>query len=265
MLRLIALSMTLLFLSNKVQSQTISEIPKLLIAEIESIPEGPHPDVSDSICEWFLIKPETISGMELQRMGWGVMSEVNFGPYQFVSFAGEFNRGTSGMCQRNQGNIAVFQNQKLTSIIYTKPEDDYLIGNLEVIEGGALRVFSGEFIEWPVADIQLTNDGYKIKEISALQSFCEGKSIVPNIYGDTIPQARERLFKFGWAPSKSGDGLWTRAQGMKDRGITEIQSCSGTGLARCFFNYDGANASLEIVTFGEVAEVVNKYSVQCKK
>ena len=58
MLRLIAISMTLLFLSNKVQSQTISEIPKLLIAEIESIPEGPHPDVSDSICEWFLIKPE---------------------------------------------------------------------------------------------------------------------------------------------------------------------------------------------------------------
>ena len=52
---------------------------------------------------------------------------------------------------------------------------------------------------------------------------------------------------------------------MKDSGITEIQSCSGTGLARCFFNYDGAYASLEIVTLGEVGEVVNKYSVQCKK
>ena len=263
MLRLIALSMTLLFLSNKVQSQTISEIPKLLIAEIESIPEGPHPDVSDSICEWFLIKPETISGMELQRMGWGVMSEVNFGPYQFVSFAGEFNRGTSGMCQRNQGNIAVFQNGQLTSIIYTKPEDDYLIGNLEVIEGGALRILSGEFIEWPVADIQLTNDGYKITEISELQSFCDGKSIVPNIYGDTIPQARERLFKFGWAPSKSGDGLWMRAQGMKNSGITEIQSCSGTGLAMCRFDYHNDHASLRVTTIGEEGEVVNQYSVGC--
>lgn len=265
MIRLTALSMTLLLLSNQVQSQTISEIPKLLIAEIENIPEGPSPDVDNRICQRFLIKPETISGIEFQRMGWGVMSEVKLGPYQFVNFAGEFNQGTSGMCERSKGKIAVFHDQKLTSIIFTKPEDDYLIGNLEVIEGGALRVLSGEFIEWPVADIQLTNDGYKIKEISELQSFCEGKSIVPNIYGDTISRARERLFKFGWAPSKSGDGLWTRAQGMKDSGITEIQSCSGTGLARCFFNYDGANASLKIVTLGEVGEVVNKYSVQCKK
>ena len=77
MIRLMALSMMLLVSSNQVQSQTISEIPKLLIAEITGIPEGPHPDVSDSICEWFLIKPETISGMALQRMGWGVMSEVS--------------------------------------------------------------------------------------------------------------------------------------------------------------------------------------------
>ena len=265
MLRFIALSMMLLLLSNRAQSQTISEIPKLLIAEIISIPEGPHPDVDDSICQWFLIKPETISGMELQRMGWGIMSEVNFGPYDFVSFAGEFNAGTSGTCQRNQGKIAVFQDQKLTSIIYTKPEDNYLIGNLEVIEGGSLRVFSGDLIEWPVADIQLTNDGYKVKEISELQSFCEGKSIVPNIYGHTIPQARERLFKFGWATSKSGDGLWQRAQGMKDSGITEIQSCSGTGLAMCRFDYHNDHASLRVTTIGEEGEVVKKYSVGCDK
>ena len=40
MLRLIALSMMLLFLSNQVQSQTISEIPKLLIAEIKAFLKG---------------------------------------------------------------------------------------------------------------------------------------------------------------------------------------------------------------------------------
>ena len=83
-------------------------------------------------------------------MGWGVMSEVNFGPYDFASFAGEFNAGTSGRCQRNQGKIAVFQDQKLTSVIYTKPEDDYLIGNLEVIDGSSLRVLSGELIDGPM-------------------------------------------------------------------------------------------------------------------
>ena len=263
MTKLTALPMLLLLFPDQAQSQTISEIPKLLIAEIISIPEGPYPEVDNSICQWFLIKPETISGMELQRMGWGVMSEVNFGPYDFVSFAGEFIAGTSGMCQRNQGNIAVFQDQKLTSIIYTKPEDDHLIGNLEVIEGGSLRILSGDLVEWPVADIQLTNDGYKVKKISELQSFCGGKSIVPNIYGNTIPQAREQLFKFGWETSKTGDDLWQRALGMKDNGITEIQACSGTGLAMCRFDYHNDHASLRVTTIGEEGEIVQQYSVGC--
>lgn len=248
---------------TQAQSQAQSSISELLIAEITNIPAGPYPERTEDMCKWFQIEPKTIVGIAIKGLGWGVMSEVNLGPYQFVSFAGEFNPGTSGMCQRNQGNIAVFQNQKLTSIIYTKPENDYLIGNLEVIEGGALRVLSGGFIEWPVADIQLTNDGYKIKEISELQSFCAGKSIVPNIYGDTIPQARGRLFKFGWAPSKSGDGLWTRAQGLKDSGITEIQSCSGTGLGMCRFDYKNDHASLMVTTIAEEGEVVKYYWVEC--
>jgi hypothetical protein len=87
-------------------------------------------------------------------MGWGIMSSNKLGPYQFISFAGEFSQGTSGMCKRTQGNIAVFEDQELTTTIYTKPEDNHLIGNLEVIEGGALRIWSGGFVEWPVADIK---------------------------------------------------------------------------------------------------------------
>lgn len=84
-----------------------------------------------------MVTPKTIVGMDLQRMGWDIMSSINLGPYQFISFAGEFSPGTSGMCKRTQGNIAVFEDQELTTIIYTKPEDNHLIGNLEVIEGGA--------------------------------------------------------------------------------------------------------------------------------
>ena len=120
-------------------------------------------------------------------------------------------------------------------------------------------------MEWPVADINLLKDSYEVAEISELQSFCKGKRIVPNIYGNTIPEARAKLLRYGWKPSKSGDGLWTRAQEMKDRGITEVQSCSGFGLARCFFFFFGVSASLEVVTLGEVGEVVNNYSVQCIK
>tara|TARA_B100000767_G_C19744135_1_gene527643 strand:- start:204 stop:1001 length:798 start_codon:yes stop_codon:yes gene_type:complete len=265
MIKLTTLSIMLMLSFSQAQSQTQSKVLELLVAGITKIPVGPYPELRDDMCKWFRLEPKTIAGIELQRSGWGVMSEISLGPYQFVSFAGEFNSGTSGMCQRKQGNIGVFQNQKITSIIYTKPEDNYLIGNLEVIEGGAIRVLSGGFVEWPVADIKLTSESYEVEEISKLQSFCAGKSIVPNIYGNTIPEARTKLLQYGWKPSKSGDGLWTRAQKMKDSGITEVQSCSGFGFARCFFNYDGVSASLEVVTLGEVSEVVNSYSVQCIK
>ena len=265
MVKLTVLSMIFILSFTQGQSQTQSKVLELLVVSVSNIPKGPYPELRDDLCKWFRIEPNTIVGIEIQRLGWGVMSEVSLGPYQFVSFAGKFNPGTSGMCQRKQGNIAVFQDRKLTSIIYTKPEDDYLIGNLELIEGGAVRVLSGGFVEWPVADINLLKDSYEVAEISELQSFCKGKRIVPNIYGNTIPEARAKLLRYGWKPSKSGDGLWTRAQEMKDRGITEVQSCSGFGLARCFFNYDGVSASLEVVTLGEVGEVVNNYSVQCIK
>lgn len=265
MIKLTTLSIMLMLSFSQAQSQTQSKVLELLVAGITKIPVGPYPELRDDMCKWFRLEPKTIAGIELQRLGWGVMSEISLGPYQFVSFAGEFNSGTSGMCQREQGNIGVFQNQKLTSIIYTKPEDNYLIGNLEVIEGGAVRVLSGGFVEWPVADIKLTSESYEVEEISKLQSFCAGKSIVPNIYGNTIPEARTKLLQYGWKPSKSGDGLWTRAQKMKDSGITEVQSCSGTGLAKCYFNYHSLPALLEVVTFGEVNEVVSNYSVECNK
>lgn len=265
LIKLLGISLIFSLAPNQSQAQMVSENPKLIIAPVKNIPAGPYPDVYESICEGFLVTPKTIVGMDLQRMGWGIISSISLGPYQFISFAGEFSPGTSGMCKRTQGNIAVFENQNLTTIIYTKPEDNHLIGNLEVIEVGALRIWSGGFVEWPVVDINLTNNGYKIKELSKLQSFCEGKTIVPMIYENTIPQARERLLKFGWQPSLSGDDLWGRAQEIKDNGLPEIQSCSPTGLAKCRFAYENDYATLEVTTIGEYDAAIINYSVACNR
>ena len=265
MKEIIALSMLVILSFTQVESKEDSKYSDLLLTKVTNIPKGPSPEDKDDMCRYYRIAPQTDAGIQLQKMGWGVMSEINLGAYNFVSFAGKFNSGTSGMCQRTQGNIGVFKGGNLTTIIYTKSKDDDLIGDLKLLEGGAIRIWSGAFLEWPIADIKLTNDGFKIADLSQLQSFCEGKTVVPYIYKDTIRQARKKLFQFGWTPKQSGDGLWTRAQALKTSGVTEIQACSGTGLAMCRFDYANKYSFLGVTTVWDGNGIVSYYSVNCNK
>ena len=85
---------------------------------------------------------------------------------------------------------------------------------------------------------------------------------IPKVYGQTYGVARKLLIKEGWLPNKhepyygqeaevqSGNGpiFWKR-------GYWELESCSGTGIAHCLFEFtDPTGRLLEVVTEGEEDE-----------
>jgi serine/threonine-protein kinase len=97
---------------------------------------------------------------------------------------------------------------------------------------------------------------------NASETDINGQLPVPQIYGISYDAARKVLIKRGWLPAKqhwlhgnsaevqSGNGpiFWKR-------GYWELDSCSGTGLAHCLFQFvDPSARVLVVVTEGEEDE-----------
>ena len=89
-----------------------------------------------------------------------------------------------------------------------------------------------------------------------------GQLPVPKIYGATYDAAREILIKEGWQPDKRpmthGDSAGVKSGNgpiFWEKGYWELDSCSGTGLAQCRFEFiDPSQRILVIITEGEEAE-----------
>lgn len=247
--------------------EAVSEVPEILTVAITKVPEGPHPRPQDDNCTARFLNPETEAGREVQQRGWGVLSEVRVGDYQLVSFAGEFISGTSGSCAIQQGNIGVFEESRLKAILYTASKTDRLIGVLEPLEGGNVRIWGSDFLGSPVADIQAGSLGLVVQEVASEDTFCGGRVIVPNIYNADITDARSTLAAAGWEPVEQPQEEWGQQIGLHEIGITEAISCSGTGFAFCSYAYSAPKASLQVISAGELWEGsvpgVARYAVTC--
>lgn len=89
-----------------------------------------------------------------------------------------------------------------------------------------------------------------------------GEYNIPNVHGMTYHDARKKLLEDGWIPNRrhwsheadvevqSGNGptFW-------EKGYHELDSCSGTGLAQCRFEFnDPSGRLLIIITAGEESD-----------
>jgi hypothetical protein len=186
-----------------------------------------------------------------------------------ISFGGEFIGGTSGTCAIRQGNVGVFEGVALKAILYTDKNSDELIGQLRQKEDGELRLWSGEYLRYPVADISADDHSFVVKNLSADEPFCHGRAKVPNVYGMPITEARERLGAAGWQPVPQEREEWGQQIELHDLGVTEAVGCSGTGYAHCTYAYRGPQASLTLTTAGELYEQsipsVAFYDVSCSQ
>ena len=224
---------------------------------IKSIPNGPYPDVSKVPCAWFSVPTDdqkfSIS-RSIQNKGWGILSEVRLAKYHFIAFAGSFDGGTSGICKISQSNIAIFEQDNLLGIIYLDGSDASLIGSIRLMDAGFIRVFSGDTIQMPVADIHLSLNAFELKTISDLTAHCNGTSIVPSVFGKDIIEARNVLINHGFEPIEAIEpSLPVWRMHLINDGIREVDACSGIGYSFCKFRYKNENSSVNLITAGDDA------------
>ena len=174
--------------------------------------------------------------------------------YHFIAFAGSFSGGTSSTCSISQSNIAIFEQDNLLGIIYLDASDASLIGSIRLMDAGFIRVFSGDAIQMPVADIHLSLNGFELKTISALTAYCNGTSIVPSVFGKDIIEARNVLINHGFEPIEAIEpSLPVWRMHLINDGIREVDACSGIGYSFCKFRYKNENSSVNLITAGDDA------------
>lgn len=252
--------------ANAPAPRVVSELKDIRVKALTGLPKAGGSASDRNGCPWRVLEPKSPAARLVTAQGWAVMSDVPLGSYRAVSFAGQMQAGTSGTCHITHGNVAIFDGDKLVALAYGKSADEAAIGNLTALEGGAVRVWDGDVIGSPVGDLRVEADGIvRLGKLADEESVCKGQAKIPNIYGMPIDKARKALADKGWKPVRIKPDGESRQAGLFKRGIVEVESCAGTGLAYCSFSYTGAAGALSVVTAGEkgLPNVVG-YDTKCR-
>lgn len=252
--------------------QARSEVKSLAIALAGAIPKAPPSAASREFCEHLTTQPKSPAGRLVASRGWAVTGEVRLPEgRQAVSFAGKFEHGTSGTCLVSEGNVAVFRGERLLAIAYAPRAARDTIGKVVPLEGGGARIWSGDYLSQPLADLRVENGGtlLALAPLAAEESLCGGRATVPNVYGMPIDRARKVLAAQGWTPLKGAIGndraQFGRELDLIERGILEVESCSGTGFGYCAYCYRGPAGTLSVSTVGDGEfPTVSGYDVTCR-
>lgn len=234
-----------------------SDVAGIEFITLDHLPKAPASATSQKACDWMLAKPKTAGGRAVAALGWGVTAEAPLGNYQAVSFAARFEPATSGTCEIDQGNVAVFLDGKLLALAYAAKGAKQTIGSISALQDG-LRIWDGGLVATPIADLHFL-DGYlfKIDAVANEDVVCQGHGKVPNIYDKPIDKARQALGSVGWVPLKnpkdlaSDEAQFSQELDLSRRGIIEVDSCSGTGFNFCLFYYRKDDMELSVTTAGE--------------
>jgi len=93
----------------------VSQVANLTAVTLETLPENKWRDQGARPEHCFLAAENrvTVAGNLVAARGWSVTNEISRGDLSFVSFAGEVEPGTSGMCIYSHGNVGVFRGSSL--------------------------------------------------------------------------------------------------------------------------------------------------------
>ena len=107
--------------------------------------------------------------------------EVKFAHCTLIAFAGAFEEGTSATAK-----LLKATSQYLKMIIYKEYFTCQIltdkIGHLRLMDG-SVRVFSGNYQNRAMAEIQLQRKGLFLSDISETTPYCQGKTILLNTLG----------------------------------------------------------------------------------
>lgn len=246
--------------------QFVSNNVNVLVTKISTIPNGPNPTV-DEQCERLTIAPALKSAKLISGKGWKITSELVYGPFNFISFAGQFEK-IHTWCIKKQTNIAVFYRERLIAIMYTPPNATIDLGSLELLKTGQIAIYPTYIYDKkPEALLTFRNNEISIDKPSYSMA-CEAEGVIPNINGLAIKKARRVLFDYGWQPRNGkeledmGDmEFWYSGQRTE---TPELVSCGAGGYLRCYYSYESSRSYLEVVTSGEPDSFVSGVQGRCK-
>jgi hypothetical protein len=250
--------------------QTHSDIKGASLVPLGTLTRSPENGKLDENCEGYRAKTLTALGKQVEALGWIVTSEAPLGRYRVVTFASGFDLGTSSICSARNANIGVFDGSTLVALAYTARKADLRLGVVESLEGGALLVWGGDGVGAPVGELHAEDAALRFTSISQERTFCNGQAVVPNVYAKPFDAARKILIARGWKPQRPDEkpGEYDLAAEFAKKGVIEAESCAGTGVGYCAFNYRGPAGTLSVTTVGGEEELkdntVVNYSVACK-
>jgi len=243
-----------------------SNVKDILIAKISSIPNNPNPK-PNVYCDRMAVEPELKSAKLISNKGWEITSQIVYGPYEIVSFAGQFESSHT-WCFANQTNIAIFHKDTLLGLIYTTVENAYDLGSIELLETSQIAIIPS-YVYDKVQKAVLTFRKNKISVDEPYHSMaCKLDGIIPDIQGLEIKEARNILFDYGWKPRNGkeladmGDMEFWYSE-MQDE-TPELRACGGGGFLRCYYNYENKNSYLEVIASGEPEPSVSFAGGSCK-
>jgi hypothetical protein len=245
-----------------------SNIAAVAFNPVTELPKAPASASSQSECDWLLKAPQSPAARMVAKAGWGVTGEGRIGKYRAVSFAGAFAPATSGSCEIGKGNVAIFDGETIVAIAYAPSSGKQSIAKILPFEEDSLRIWDGDIVPAPVADIRVVDGkGLVIQKLAGKEMACGGGTPIPNIYGMPITRARKALAKAGWDAVGNGDAEGredSREADLAAKGVTEVASCSGTGFGFCAFDYKRPEAALAVTTVGDNEDPsVADYAVRC--
>lgn len=243
-----------------------SNVENILVAKLSFIPTGPYPKL-DEQCEILTVQPELNSAKLISGKGWKITSQVVYGPYEIVSFAGQFNLSHT-LCVRDQTNIAIFHKGILLGLIYTPEDNSFDLGSLELLETSEIAIYpSYVYDKNSIAVLTFRNNKVSIDKPTYSMA-CATDGIIPDIHGLDIEAARNSLFDYGWMPQDGkkledmeGMQFWYSELRAK---TPELRTCGGGGFLRCYYNYENKNSYLEVITSGEPQGTVSGVTGSCK-
>lgn len=251
-----------------------SELPDYAFVRLAILPRSPETAPVDEFCDQYAATPESSAAQIVAKAGWTVTSEAPYAGFTVVSFASGFDPGTSAICFARNANIAVFDGEALVALAYSKKpnreDEPSPLGPVTPLEDGSGLLVFTDPPGAPIGELKGDAKALRLKVRSIQHAFCEGKAIVPDIYDMSIDRARKLLHAQGWMsePPAEAPNRYDLAHDMAVRGLIEAETCSGTGVGYCAWNYRGKAARLGVTTVGGEADparnIVVGYGVVCE-
>lgn len=235
-----------------------SHASEVKVAKLNSIPKGPNPKVEGN-CKGYIVSDLTQISKTIAEKGWAITSQIQYGPFELISFAGSFESITSGMCIIGKTNVAVFERKKLVGLFYTDPNVDHVLASMNLDNSGKINVFSGGGIRALQSEFTFRNGRITLDDKS-YKVACEGSGVIPHLSHLNIFEAKKSLLEYGWYPVDEitgsnefmsfyeKDSYYDETRINKD--LPELVTCSGTGVGYCKFLYETSTAYLEVDTAG---------------